>query len=304
MTRILFLGTPEAAVPTLARLASRFDVGLVITRPDRPKGRSGTPTPSPVKTFAADAAITVAQPETREELAEAIEAGGSFDVGVIVAYGRVLGADGLAHPENGLLNVHFSLLPRWRGAAPVSRALMAGDTMSGVTIIKIDEGLDTGAVLTAQAVDVLPGENAGSLTERLADLGARLVVAALPGYLDGTISPIDQTEDGVVYANKLTKEDRRLSTAVPADDFVNRVRGLAPTPAATIEIDGELHKVLEARMHDHHPDPGTWTAVDSVPVVAIGSEGVELVTLQPPGRRAQSGADWVRGRRQNSGVVS
>jgi methionyl-tRNA formyltransferase len=248
--------------------------------------------------------MTVAQPETGQELIEAIEGGGEFDVGVVVAYGRLLGAGVLALPMSGLLNLHFSLLPRWRGAAPVARALIAGDTMTGVTIIQIDEGLDTGPVLTAQAVDVLSGENAGALTARLADLGSRLLVAALPGYLEGSITPVEQSGEGVTYAAKLTTEDRELASAASPEEFVNRVRGLAPTPAATLEIDGRPHKVLEALVHHHHPDPGTWESVDSTPVVAVGDGGVELVTLQPPGKRAQAGADWVRGRQRAFGVVS
>jgi methionyl-tRNA formyltransferase len=304
MTKVLFLGTPKAAVPTLSGLVSAFEVGLVITQPDKPKGRSGKPTPSPVKIFAAEVGVTVAQPETSSELKAAIEDGGRFDVGVIVAYGRVLAGEVLALPTNGLLNLHFSLLPRWRGAAPVSRALIAGDTMSGVTIIRIDEGLDTGPVLTAQAVDVLPRENAGALTGRLAELGARLMVATIPEFLEGGIAPVDQTGDGATYAAKLTKEDRHLSIEGTPEEFVNRVRGLSPAPAATLEIDGEPHKVLEARIHHHHPDRGTWITADTVPVVAVGAAGVELVALQPSGKRIQSGADWVRGRQQGFGVVS
>jgi len=304
MTRVVFLGTPEAAVPTLVELESTFDVGLVITQPDRPRGRSGTPVHSPVKAVASGAGMTLAQPETGQELAEAIEGGGEFDVGVVVAYGRLLGAGVLALPLNGILNVHFSLLPRWRGAAPVARALIAGDMMTGVTIIQIDEGLDTGPVLTAQAVDVLSEENAGALTERLAALGSRLLVAAIPGYLEGDITPIGQSGEGVTYAAKLTAEDRQLSSTASPETFVNRVLGLAPTPAATLEIDGRPHKVLEAVVHHHHPDPGTWVAVDSIPVVGVGNGGVELVTLQPPGKKAQAGADWVRGRQQAFGVVS
>lgn len=304
MTRIVFLGTPDAAVPALAALTGEFDVGLVVTQPDRPKSRSGTPKASPVKIFALDAALTVSQPSTSAELVSAIEAAGDFDVGVIVAYGRILDSAVLALPTAGFLNLHFSLLPRWRGAAPVERALMAGDTMSGVTVIKIDEGLDTGPVLTAQAVDIFTDENGGELKGRLADLGARLIVTVLPGYLEGLVLPVDQTEEGATYAHKISSEDRLLAASPSATDFVNRVRALAPSPAATIEIDGQAHKVLGARRHDHEPVSGTWVVVDSVPVVSVGGGGVELVSLQPSGKTAQSGADWVRGRRREAGVVS
>lgn len=304
MTRIVFLGTPDAAVSALAALTGEFDVGLVLTQPDRPKGRSGTPKAPPVKMFALDAELAVAQPSTSAEMASAITAAGNFDVGVVVAYGRILDSGVLALPMAGFLNVHFSLLPRWRGAAPVERALMAGDTMIGVTVIKIDEGLDTGPVLTAQAVDVFPDENGGDLTDRLADLGARLIVTVLPGYMDGLVVPVSQSEEGATYAHKISTEDRLLFTSSSAGDFVNRVRALAPNPAATIEIDGHSHKVLEARRSNHVPVAGTWVVVDSVPVLGVGGEGVELVLLQPSGKRAQSGADWVRGRRRKAGVVS
>ena len=304
MTRIVFLGTPDAAIPALATLTEEFDVGLVLTQPDRPRGRSGTPTAPPVKMFALDAELTVAQPSTSAELVSAVEAAGAFDVGVVVAYGRILRSELLALPTSGFLNLHFSLLPRWRGAAPVQRALMAGDTMSGVTVIKIDEGLDTGPVLTAQAVDIFPDENGGELTGRLADLGARLIVTVLPGYLDGSVVPVDQTEEGTTYADKISTDDRMVATSPSAADFVNRVRALAPSPAATIEIDGQTHKILEARRHHHVPVAGTWVVVDSVPVLGVGGGGVELVSLQPSGKTARSGADWVRGRRREAGVVS
>lgn len=303
MTRIVFFGTPDAAVPTLAGLIEKFDVGLVITRPDRPKGRSGTPSPPPVGTFAAEASLKVAQPSTSAELVSDVEAAGAFDVGVVVAYGRILDPAVLAQPAAGLLNVHFSLLPRWRGAAPVERALMAGDPMSGVTIIRIDEGLDTGHVLTAQAVDILPEENGGALTARLAVLGGKLVVPAVSGYLGGAITPVAQTEDGATYANKISSGERSLATSHSATDFINRVRALAPTPAASLDIDGKQHKILEVRRHDHVPGPGTWVVVDSVPVLAVDGEGIEMVLMQPAGKRAQSGADWVRGRRQSGGTT-
>ena len=304
MTRIVFLGTPDAAIPALATLTREFDVGLVLTQPDRPRGRSGTPTAPPIKMFALDAELTVAQPSTSAELVSAVEAAGDFDVGVVVAYGRILRSELLALPTSGFLNLHFSLLPRWRGAAPVQRALMAGDTMSGVTVIKIDEGLDTGPVLTAQAVDILPDENGGELTGRLADLGARLIVRVLPGYLDGSVVPVDQTEEGTTYADKISIDDRMVATSPSVTDFVNRVRALAPSPAATVEIDGQTHKILEARRHHHAPVAGTWVVVDSVPVLGVGGGGVELVSLQPSGKTARSGADWVRGRRREAGVVS
>ena len=301
MTRIVFLGTPEAALPTLLALSDSFEVGLVVTQPDRPRGRSGRPQPSPVKEKAQDLGIPVTQPKQRGEIASAISYAGSFDLGVVVAYGMILDAEVLALPEAGLLNVHFSLLPRWRGAAPVARALMAGDAMTGVTIIQLDEGLDTGPVLTAQAVDIGPEEDSAELTGRLARLGARLITSAIPGYLAGDIEPVVQSDDGATYAHKITAEDRPLDLQGTPAEFVARVRGLAPEPGATLEIDGERHKILRARDVEWAPDAGTWALHGDSPVVAVGEGGVELVELQPPGKRPQPGADWARGRRSSQG---
>lgn len=303
MTRIVFLGTPEAALPSLEILAAQFDVGLVITQPDRPRGRSGSPQPPPIKVRAEELGIPVAQPARRPEIASAISDAGDFDVGVVVAYGRILDPDVLALPEAGLINVHFSLLPRWRGAAPVQRALMAGDSMTGVTIIKLDEGLDTGPVLTAQAVDIESGESAGRLTMRLARLGARLVSTVIPGYLAGAIEPVPQSNDGASYAPRIGSEDRALDLSATPTKAVAQVRGLAPDPGATLDIDGEPYKVLEAREADWAPEPGTWAVHGGVPVVAIGDGAVELLELQPPGKRPLPGADWVRGRRRSRGTV-
>lgn len=304
MARVVFLGTPQAAVPTLEFLAAEHDVALIITRPDRPRGRSGTPQAPPVKEAAEAHGLQVSQPTKSGHIASVIDAAGPFDVGVVVAYGRILRPEVLALPERGLLNIHFSLLPRWRGAAPVARALMAGDEMTGVTIIQLDEDLDTGPVLTAQAVDIPPDDDAGVLTDRLAHLGARLLLEVLPRYLAGDLEPVPQTDDGLVYADKIEKEERPIALDTAAPAVVAKVRGLAPEPAATLEIDGDPHKILTVRLHDAEVEEGHWSVVDGVPVVGFPGGGVELVTLQPPGRKAMSGADWVRGRHSSRGAVS
>ena len=180
---------------------------------------------------------------------------------------------------------------------------MAGDTMTGVTIMQMDEGLDTGPVLTAQAVDVLAGESAGELTNRLAGLGARLLAQSVGPYLEGSALPVPQTDEGVTYASKIVAEDRPVDIGADPRSTVALVRGLSPSPAATLEIDGDRHKVLMARETEAEVEPGTWQAVEGVPVVGVRGGGVELVSLQPPGRNPQSGADWVRGRHADHGVV-
>lgn len=303
MARVVFLGTPGAAVPTLETLIDGHEVGLVVTQPDRPRGRSGKPVPPPVKESASGHGIGVAQPQTRDELATVIGENAPFDVGIVVAYGRILRPEVLELPRHGMLNVHFSLLPRWRGAAPVARALMAGDEMTGVTIIKLDEGLDTGPVLTAQVIDIFESENAGELTDRLAKLGARLVANALPRYLAGGIEPVPQTDEGATYAEKVDKDDRPIDPASNAASVVAKVRALAPDPAATLIIDGETHQIHRADISDARVKPGTWKAVDGVPVVGFSGGSVELMTLQPAGRNPRSGRDWVNGRRTDHGII-
>ncbi len=302
MTRIVFLGTPGAAIPTLDRLSGNFDVALVITQPDRPKGRSGRPEPSPVKTRAQELGLTVAQPSGSGEVEAILAESGPLDVGVVVAFGMLIKPGALARPAHGMLNVHFSLLPRWRGAAPVARALMAGDPMSGVTIIELDENLDTGPVLTAQAIDIKHAETAGELTDRLAGLGGELLTRVLPAYLDGDLVQVPQVDDGVTYAAKLTPDDRPIRPQMPSLEAINRIRGLSPSPGATLDLDGEPHKVLRARASEQSPEPGVYRVFGGIPVAGVVDGGVELVEIQPPGGRLMSGAEWARGRRNQSGA--
>lgn len=304
MTRIVFLGTPHASLPTLAALDGRFEVALAVTQPDRPKGRSGTPVAPPVKEEALRLEVPVAQPTSGAELRDVIEAAGPFDVGVVVAFGRILRPEVLMLPGAGFLNVHFSLLPRWRGAAPVERALMAGDEMTGVTIIKLDEGMDTGPVLTAQGVDIEDSDNGGALTNRLALLGARLLGSVLGEYVSGELVPVEQVDEGATYAEKITSSDRPLDISTGPEEFVNKVRALAPDPAATLEIDGERHKILSAAISEASPGLGTWVDRDGTPVVGVGGGGVEILELQPPGKNRQSGGDWLRGRRRSEGLIA
>jgi methionyl-tRNA formyltransferase len=303
VSRIAFLGSPEAALPTLSALAEAHEVPLVITRPDRPRGRGREPKPTAVKVEADRIGLDVAAPETAEELGDALREVGPLDLAVVVAYGRILRPSELEIPARGMLNLHFSLLPRWRGAAPVSRALMSGDPMTGVTIFRIDEGLDTGPVLTAQAIDIEPEETAGALTERLATLGARLISDAVPGYLAGELVPVQQSDEGMTHAGKIEPEERIIDVSRHLTDEVNRVRALSPTPGATLMIDGEIHQILLARAAGHSPAPGTWVEVSGRPVAGLADGGMELVTILPPGRNPMDGAAWLRGLRRGSGVV-
>jgi methionyl-tRNA formyltransferase len=303
VSRIAFLGSPEAALPTLTALAEAHEIPLVITRPDRPRGRGRDPKPTAVKVEARRIGLDVAAPETADELGQALRAAGPLDLAVVVAYGRILRPSELEIPASGMLNLHFSLLPRWRGAAPVSRALMAGDPMTGVTIFRIDEGLDTGPVLTAQAIDIEPEETAGALTSRLATLGARLITRAVPGYLAGEVAPVPQSDEGMTHAGKIEPVERIIDVSGGLLDEVNRVRALSPTPGATLVIDGEIHQILQARATEHSPAQGTWADVSGRPIAGLAGGGMELVSILPPGRRPMDGAAWLRGLRRASGVV-
>jgi len=180
---------------------------------------------------------------------------------------------------------------------------MAGDSMTGVTIMKLDEGLDTGPVLTAQAVDILPDENAGELTSRLAVLGARLLSVSIGPYLGGDLVPVAQSEEGLTYAERIEPADRPLDIWSTVGEVANRVRALAPVPGATLDIDGYRHKILEVRPASSHTTPGTWEAKGGVPIFGLSDGGLEMVTLQPPGRNPQAGVDWVRGRHRDRGIV-
>jgi methionyl-tRNA formyltransferase len=304
MSRIAFLGTPGAAVPTLQTLAKDHDVAVVITQPDRPRGRSGSPSPPPVKVEALQLGLTVEQPMSAEDLQRVLAGAGSLDLAVVVAYGRLLRPEALVTPLHGMLNVHFSLLPRWRGAAPVARALLAGDPMTGVTLIKLDEGLDTGPVLTAQAIDIEPQETSGELTTRLAYLGAHLVGGVIPEYLTGHLEPVPQSDEGMTYAAKIEATDRPLDVEGPRLAAVNRVRALSPEPGATLAIDEEKIQVLAAIQSEFSPGPGIWANHQGNLVAGFGDGGVELTEIKPPGRNPMAGAAWLRGRNRENGKLS
>jgi methionyl-tRNA formyltransferase len=175
--------------------------------------------------------------------------------------------------------------------------------MTGVTIIKLDDGLDTGPVLTAQAIDIGPEENCGTLTRRLAAIGAGLLVSALDDYLAGVIDPVEQSNDGVTNAEKVTASDRPIDPDEDVASVIARIRALAPDPGATLEIMGRTHKVIEASAHESRPPKGTWVVVDGVPVVGVNDGGVALLSIQPPGKTVMDGGAWARGLRESSGVV-
>lgn len=294
MTRAVFFGTPAPAVPALWALAEGAEAVLVVTRPDRPRGRSGRPRPPPVKQAAGDLGIRVAQPERLRGLVPELEEL-KPEVGVVVAFGSLLPPEILALFPAGLINVHFSLLPRWRGAAPVARAILAGDEGTGVSLMRLDEGLDTGPVIATAETPIFPDETAGELTERLARMGAALLRVTLPRYLSGEIAPRPQDHDKAIYAEKLAVEEARLSLSSEPDHFCRRVRGFNPRPGAWLEVQDLRLKIWRARPAVGQLQPGDWEVEDDRLILGLDNGSVHLEEVQPAGRRRMRGAEWARG---------
>jgi methionyl-tRNA formyltransferase len=294
--RVAFFGTPDVAVPTLERLVEIADVSLVVTQPDRPIGRSKDPQPPIVKRVAVEMGIEVVQPVRSADTAGMLAEREPFDVAVLVAFGQMIRPAALTIPRRGFLNVHFSILPRWRGAAPVQRALMAGDDRVGVSVMQLEAGLDTGPVLAIHSTAVSPDENAGAVFERLAVDGANLLSEVLAGQMTKKIVAVPQPEDGVTMAEKVTAEDRPIVWTNSAEAIVNRIRGLAPRPSATARFEGKPMKILSARTAAGSAPPGVIGADGTV---GAGSGLVQLLEVQPAGKQAMPAAAWLRGLHQH-----
>lgn len=292
----VFLGSPAAAVPSLAAFCDVEDVHLVITQPDRRAGRGSTKVPPPVKVAADQFGLQVAQPEGPEELFDLLS-DLRPTVGLVVAFGRILKPAVLTLAPYGFLNVHFSLLPRWRGAAPVERAIAYGDEMTGVTLMKIDEGLDTGPILGEVATPIGPNETGGTLTARLAYLGASLVDSTLPDYLSGRRRPVPQLATGGIHAGKLTKEDALLVPDMEAATADRAIRAFAPRPGAWMQIEEGTLKVHRARMSSQSVAPGRIELLAGSVVAGFSDGSLELIMVQPPGRGPMDGTAWMNGRR-------
>lgn len=295
--RLVFMGTPDFAVPALEALAAAgHEIAAVYTQPPRPAGRGKRPRPSPVQTRAEAMGLAVRHPVSlREAPEQAAFAALEPELAVVVAYGLILPRPILEAPERGCLNIHASLLPRWRGAAPIQRAIMAGDAETGVCIVQMEEGLDTGPVLACAATPIGAEETAGELHDRLAGMGARLVVDVLE-RLD-EIEPRPQPDEGVTYAAKIDKAEARVDWRRSAVEIDRQIRGLSPFPGAWTEIGGERVKLLGARLAAGRGAPGE--VLEGSPgerlVVACGEGAVEITRLQRAGRAAQEAAAFLRG---------
>ena len=290
--RIIFMGSPDFAVPTLEALVDAgHEVIAAYTQPPRPAGRGKGERPTPVEVRAGELGIEVRSPRSlRGEEEQRTFAELEADVAVVAAYGLILPQPILDTPMLGCLNVHGSLLPRWRGAAPVQRAIMAGDEASGVTIMQMEAGLDTGPMLLKWAVEI-GDKNAAQLTEELAKLGAAMMVEVL-GYLP-SFEPIPQPEDGVTYAAKISKDEARIDWSRPAAELVRQVQGLAPFPGAWFEANGERVKLLGAERARGHGEPGE--VLDEELTIACGNGSLRPTLVQRAGKGAMSATDLLRG---------
>ncbi|HKJ56746.1 MAG TPA: methionyl-tRNA formyltransferase [Nitriliruptoraceae bacterium] len=308
MTRIVFFGTPDVAVPSLDALvaAADLDVVAVVTNPDRPRGRSRTPRPSAIKEAAVAADIEVWQPERGKDVAEKLRAAAP-DICAVVAYGSLLPRAVLDIPTHGFVNLHFSRLPRWRGAAPVQHAIRAGDAVTGVTTFVLDEGMDTGPIVEVTSTPIGPGETAGELLERLAVEGAPVLVRAVRDLAAGG-APTPQPETGATLAPKITNDDVALDFSEPAARVAALVRSAAPRPGAHTTWRGDRFKLLGAVVGEDvsdpaaSPPPGTIVATASDGLVVQCGDGVIRATrVQPAGKAAMDAGAFVNGYQPDPG---
>ena len=299
--RVAFAGTPEFALPALAALRSRHEIVGVLTQPDRPSGRGRHLAASPVKQAATSAGIALAQPQSlKDETARRLLESWHPDVLVVVAYGLIVPPEVLSLPRLGCLNIHASLLPRWRGAAPVERAILAGDRYTGVTIMQLDAGLDTGPVLLQRHLEILRSHTGGSLREELASLGADALLEALAGLASGTLAARAQPQEGATYAARIAKAEARIDWTKEAMQIERQVRAFNPQPVAETRLDGEQLRIfsaaaLEANQQENAAirfDPGSIVEVlEQSMVVQCGRGRLAVTEVQRPGRRPVTARD-------------
>jgi methionyl-tRNA formyltransferase len=303
--RVVFLGTPDFAVPSLRALTERFVVVGVVTQPDRPAGRGRRPQPSAVKRAALDLGLQILQPEKiRSPEALAALVAWRPEILVVAAFGQILPASVLALPTMGCVNVHASLLPRWRGASPVQSALLHGDAETGVTIMKMDEGLDTGPILAQQSLTIRPDHSGGTLSSELAALGAQLLLETLPPYSSGDLTPVAQDDRQATLAPRLRRSDGALDPTLTATQLERRVRALSPWPGTRLRWGPKTLRVLAAHPVSGPPaPPGTVAAIAGLPVMATGEGLLSLDQIQLPGGKPVSGMAFLAGHRLLDGAV-
>lgn len=300
--RLLFAGTPEAALPSLrALLDSRHEVVAVLTRADAPTGRGRRLRPSPVKALAEEAGVPVLTPDTlkdpdvQQQLRDLAP-----DVAPVVAYGKLIPPAALEIPTHGWVNLHFSMLPAWRGAAPAQRAVLAGQSETGMTVFRLDEGLDTGEVITSRTAAIGEHETSGQLLERLAVSGADLLLEAIDALDTAAATFRTQDHDAATHAPKLTTSEAHIDWTLPADQVGAHIRGMSPDPGAWTMLDGARMKILGTeelpeQAGEHTLRPGRLAATKRHLLVGTGSAPLALAQLAPPGKRPMRAADWARG---------
>ncbi|MEJ8570893.1 methionyl-tRNA formyltransferase [Microbaculum marinum] len=303
--RVVFMGTPDFSVPTLTEIVGAgHEVAAVYSQPPRPAGRGMSERKSPVQVAAEQFGLPVLTPKSlKVEGEQALFAGHGADVAVVVAYGLILPKPVLDAPRDGCLNLHASLLPRWRGAAPIQRAIMEGDAETGVAVMRMEEGLDTGPVCMEERVAIGPETTAGELHDRLAVLGGGLMIRALAALSRGSLDCRPQPDAGMTYARKIEKAETRIDWSQPASRVHDHIRGLSPFPGAWFEMGGERIKVLRAQRMAGETGAAPGTLLDSEGNVACGAGVVRLVDVQRTGRQQMSYAQFARGARLEAGIV-
>ena len=306
--RIVFMGSPDFALPTIRLLAAQSLLAGVVTQPDQPAGRGRVLTPPPVKLLALELGLPVIQP-ARLRAPEALAQLQAWqpDLIVVAAFGQILRPAVLDLPRYGCINVHASLLPRWRGAAPIQAAILHGDAETGVTIMRMDAGVDTGLVLSQRSIPIAPEDTAGTLSAKLAELGAQLLIDTLPGYLNGTLLPRPQNAVEPTYAPVLKKEDGQLDFTQPADALARRVRAFNPWPGTFFLWEGQILKIHRAHVvgagyagTDHPepaPTPGARLVHLGLPAIAAAEGLLVLDEVQPAGKKAMPGKVFLQGAR-------
>ncbi len=291
---IVFMGTPDFAVPSLAEIiSSGHNVVRVYTQPPRRSGRGKQVTKSPVHQFAELMGLPVETPESfrKSKVIDGLDALNA-DVACVVAYGQILPQRALDAPRYGCLNLHGSLLPRWRGAAPVQRAIMAGDAQTGVQIMQMAKGLDTGDILLSESTDILPADTAQTLSQRLSQIGAQMWPRALGAVEREALTPTPQMGEPT-YAHKIDKSEARLDWSLPARNLESNIRGLSPFPGAWCEIEGRRVKVHLARVVDGKGQPGD--VLNDALTIACGEDALQLLSVQPAGKPRMGAEDFLRG---------
>ena len=306
--KVIFAGTPDFAAAALKAIAAAgFEIPLVLTQPDRPKGRGMQLAPSPVKQAALELGLRVAQPEKLRNNAEALQMlkGVDADVMVVAAYGLILPQDVLDTPKHGCLNIHASLLPRWRGAAPIQRAIEAGDAETGVCIMQMDIGLDTGSVVSEHRYAIQPTDTANEVHDALMSLGAAAIVADLQQLkTEGRLKSVKQPEEGVTYAQKLSKEEARINWSESAAVIERKIRAFNPVPAAWVEYQGKPMKIWRAEVVEQQGRAGEVLSCSSDGlIIACGANALKITQLQPSGSKRMDIAAFAAGHTVEAGTV-